>query len=151
MQVQTLRLIIAVLMTIVVMLYFHTNREQKFYSTTAEPAAAQILKEISTWEKEPLLRHLAPEAKQTITDEQMDQLLDHYRSFGRFYSIDELDFSRTASAFSLFGEKRINYSGVADYSSGPVNVNITLVERGGYFLVYNFTLGRAQENKSWLF
>ena len=151
MQVHTLRFIIAVLMTVVIMLYFHTNREQKFYSTTAEPAVAQILAEISTWEKEPLLRHLAPEAKQTITDEQLDQLLDHYRSFGRFYSIDELDFSRTASAFSLFGEKRINYSGVADYSNGPVNVNITLVERGGYFLVYNFTLGRAAEDKSWFF
>ncbi|GJL76444.1 MAG TPA: hypothetical protein PKM20_01490 [Nitrosomonas sp.] len=151
MQVHTLRFIIAILMTVVIMLYFHTNREEKFYSETAEPAVAQILAEISTWQKEPLLRHLAPEAKETITDEQLNQLLDHYRSFGRFYSIDELDFSRTASAFSLFGEKRINYSGVADYSTGPVNVNITLVERGGYFLVYNFTLTRATENKSGFF
>ena len=151
MQVQTLRFIIAVLMTIAIMLYFHTSREQKFYSKTAEPAVVQILIEISTWQKEPLLRHLAPEAKETIADQQLDQLLDHYRSFGRFYSIDELDFSRTASAFSLFGEKRINYSGVADYSTGPVNVNITLVERGGYFLVYNFTLTKATEDKSWFF
>ncbi|MCB1948051.1 hypothetical protein [Nitrosomonas sp.] len=145
MQVHTLRFIIAVLLTIVVMLYFYTDREKKHYSQSAEPAVAQILAEISTWEKEPLLRHLAPEARQTITDEQLEQLLDHYRSFGRFYSIDELDFSRTASAFSLFGEKRLNYSGVADYSTGPINVNITLVERGGYYLVYNFTLSRASD------
>ncbi|HBV21405.1 MAG TPA: hypothetical protein DEF07_06765, partial [Nitrosomonas sp.] len=82
MQVHTLRFIIAILMTVVIMLYFHTNREEKFYSETAEPAVAQILAEISTWQKEPLLRHLAPEAKETITDEQLNQLLDHYRSFG---------------------------------------------------------------------
>ncbi|SFK13528.1 hypothetical protein SAMN05216302_100175 [Nitrosomonas aestuarii] len=151
MQVYTLRFIIAVLMTAVIMLYFYTSREQEFYSDSAEPAVVQILAEISTWEKEPLLRHLTPEAKQTITDEQLDQLLDHYRSFGRFYTIDELDFSRTASAFSLFGEKRINYSGVADFSTGPVNVNVTMVERGGYFLIYNFTLTRATKEKSGFF
>ncbi|SES80305.1 hypothetical protein SAMN05216326_10432 [Nitrosomonas marina] len=143
MQTHTLRFIIAILLTVVIMLYFYTDREKKQYSQSAEPAVAQILAEISTWEKEPLLRHLAPEAKQTITDEQLDQLLDHYRSFGRFYSIDELDFSRISSVFSLFGEKRLNYSGVAEYSSGPININITLVERGGYYLVYNFTLSRA--------
>ena len=145
MQVQTLRFIIAVLLTIVIMLYFHTNSERKFYSKTAEPAVAQILAEISTWQEEPLLRHLAPEARETINDEQIKQLLNHYREFGQLYSVNELNFSRTASAFSLFGEKRINYSGLADYTSGPVSLNITLVERGGYFMVYNFTLGRAED------
>lgn len=145
MQTNTLRFIIAVLLTIAIMLYIHTDREKRLYSETAEPAVVQILAEISTWKKEPLLRHMAPEAKATITDEQLDQLIELYRTFGRFYSIDELDFSRTASAFSLFGEKRINYSGVADYSTGPINVNITLVERGGYFVIYNFTLSRATD------
>lgn len=143
MQIQTLRLITAVLVIIVFMLYMHTNSEQRFYSKTAEPAVAQILTEISTWQEEPLLRHLAPEARETTTDEQLKQLLDRYREFGRFYSINELNFSRTASVFSLFGDKRINYSGIADYSTGPVSFNITLVERGGYFLVYNFSLARA--------
>jgi len=142
----SLRIVIAILLTAVIMLYFYTDREQSYYRDSAEPAVAQILSEISTWEKEPLLRHLTPEAKQTITNEQLEKLLNHYRSFGSFYSIDELDFSRTASAFSLFGEKRINYSGIADYSTGPVNVNMTLVERDGYFLVYNFTLSRVSED-----
>ncbi|SER28736.1 hypothetical protein SAMN05421690_10172 [Nitrosomonas sp. Nm51] len=151
MQAYTLRFIIAVLLTVVIMLYFYTDREKSYYSQSAEPAVTQILAEITSWEKEPFLRHLAPEARQTISDEQLEQLLDHYRSFGRFYAIDELDFSRTASVFSLFGEKRLNYSGVADYSTGPINVNITLVERDGYYLVYNFTLSRATEDGSWLF
>lgn len=145
MQVQTLRLITAVLVIIVFMLYVHTNSEQRFYSKTAEPAVAQILTEISTWQEEPLIRHLAPEARETIIDEQLKQLLDRYREFGWFYSINELNFSRTASVFSLFGDKRINYSGVADYSTGPVSLNITLIERGGYFLVYNFSLARAED------
>ena len=145
MQTQTLRIITAALVIVFIMLYMHTNSEQRFYSKTAEPAVAQILAEISTWQEEPLIRHLAPEARETITDEQLKQLLDRYREFGWFYSINELNFSRTASVFSLFGDKRINYSGVADYSTGPVSLNITLIERGGYFLVYNFSLARSED------
>ena len=143
MQIQTLRFIVAVLLTLVVMLYFYTNREKDFYSKSAEPAIAQILTEISSWEKQVFLHHLAPEAKQTISDDQLDKLMDLYRSFGRFQSIEALNFSRTVSAFSLVGEKRINYSGIANFDAGPVNLNITLIERGGFFVVYNFTLARA--------
>lgn len=145
MQIQTLRAIIIILMTLVMMLYFHTDRQKDHYSKSAEPAVIRILAEISTWQKQALLTHLAPEARQVVSDEKLDQLLDLYRSFGRFHSIDELEFSRTVSALSLIGERRINYSGVAKFDVGPVNVNITLIERGGFFLVYNFSLARASD------
>jgi hypothetical protein len=145
MKIQTLRLTVAVFMTLIVMLYFYTNRERDYYSKSAEPAIAQMLTEISSWEKHALLTHLTPEAKQTISDEQLDKLIDQYRSFGRFRSLQEINFSRTMSAFSLVGEKRINYSGTANFDGGLASLNITLVERGGYFLIYNFTLAKAAE------
>ena len=145
MRTKTLRITIIIFLTLVIMLYFYTNREKDFYSKSAEPAIAQILTEISSWEKGALLTHLAPEAKQAVSDEQLDKLMDFYRSFGRFQSIQELNFSRTMSALSLVGEKRINYSGTANFDAGLVNLNITLVERGGFFLVYNFTLTKATE------
>lgn len=145
MQAQTLRVIMAILLTLALMLYFYTDREKDYYSKSAEPAVAQILTEISTWEKRTLMTHLAPEAKQAVNDEQLDQLISFYRGFGRFRSIQELNFSRIVSAFSLVGEKRINYSGIANFDAGLVYLNITLVERGGFFLVYNFTLTRAAE------
>ena len=145
MQVHTLRAIVALLLTLVVMLYFYTNREKDYYSKSAEPAIAQILSDISSWEKQKILIHLAQEAKQTITDEQLDELLKHYRSFGRFQSIQELNFSRSVSAFSLMGEKRINYSGLARFDAGSVSLNITLIERGGFFLIYNFALAKVKQ------
>ena len=145
MQIQTLRAIVALLLTLVVMLYFYTNREKDYYSKSAEPAIAQILLDISSWEKQKLMIHLAPEAKQTITDEQLNELLRQYRSFGRFQSVQELNFSRTVSAFSLVGEKRINYSGLAKFDAGSVSLNITLIERGGFFLVYNFALAKVKQ------
>lgn len=142
MQVQTLRIVIAFLLTAVLMLYFYTNREKDYYSKSAEPAVTQILTEISSWRKNIFLLHLASEAKQTLTDEQLEGLLKHYGEFGRFRSIKEINFSRTVSAFSLAGEKRINYSGVANFDVGEISFNITLIERGGYYLVYNLTLAK---------
>ncbi len=142
MQVQTLRIVIAFLLTAVLMLYFYTDREKDYYSKSAEPAVTQILTEISSWRKNIFLLHLASEAKQTLTDEQLEGLLKLYGEFGRFRSIKEINFSRTVSAFSLAGEKRINYSGVANFDVGEISFNITLIERGGYYLVYNLTLAK---------
>ena len=92
MQAQTLRIIIAILLTLVIMLYFYTNREKDYYSKSAEPAVAQILSEISSWDKQALLIHLTPEAQQAVNDEQLEKLINFYRSFGRFRSIQELNF-----------------------------------------------------------
>ena len=145
MRIQTLRMIVAVLMTAVVMLYIYTDREKDYYKKSAEPAVTQILTEISNWKKETLLKHLAPEAKQIISEEQLEKLLQQYQKLGRFRSVKEINFSRTASAFSLMGEKRINYSGIANFDKAAANLNITLIERGGFFLMYNFTLAQVIE------
>ncbi len=37
MQIQSLRIIVAILLTLVIMLYFYTNREKDYYSKSAEP------------------------------------------------------------------------------------------------------------------
>lgn len=142
MRIQTLRMVVALLLTLVVMLYFHTTKEKELYSKSAEPAVAQILTQISNWEKQSLMLQLAPEAKESVTDEQLENLLELYKTFGRYRSIEELDFSRTVSAFSLLGEKHINYSGSANFDAGLVSLNITLVERGGFFQIYNFALAK---------
>lgn len=145
MQIQTLRLIVFTLLTVVVMLFFYTSQQKTHYQRTAITAINQILTEISLWEREALLRNLAPEATQTVNESQLEELLNLYRPFGRYRSIDDLDFSRTVSAFSLIGEKRINYSGTVYFDAGLVNLNITLVQRGGFYLVYNFALTKADD------
>ena len=145
MQVQTLRFIVFTLLTLVVMLYFYTGQQKTYYQGTALPAVGKILTEISSWEKHALLRNLTPEAQQAVSDAQLEELLNQYRRFGRFHSVEELNFSRMMSAFSLFGEKRVNYSGVAKFDAGLVNINITLVARGGFFLIYNFSLTKAAD------
>ncbi len=131
------------MLTLVVMLYFYTSQQKTYYQKTAFPAVGQILTEISSWEKQALFRHLAPETQQTVSEAQLEELLNQYRPLGRFRSIEDLDFSRTMSAFSIFGEERVNYSGTVNFDAGLVSINITLVARGGFFLIYNFALTKV--------
>ena len=145
MPIQTLRLIVFTMLTAVIMLFFYTSQQKTHYQRTAITAVNQILTEISTWEKEALLRNLAPEATQTVSEVQLEDLLRLYRPLGRYRSIEDLDFSRTVSAFSLIGEKRVNYSGTVNFDAGLVNLNITLVQRGGFYLIYNFALTKADD------
>ncbi len=143
MQTSTLRGISIVLLIIFGTLYFYTGQQKEYYEKTALPAISGILKEISQWEKNGLLAYLAPEAKQTITEDNLARLLNHYRQFGAFKSVGELQFSRLASALSLFGQRRVSYSGIAQFENGPVNLTITLNQTGNGFLIYNLSLTEA--------
>ncbi len=142
MSTEQLRMVSLILLTLFFALYFYTDRQQEIHDRSARPAAERLLRDISQWDKALLLEQLSREARASTSDRQLDQLLEHYRGFGELQSIGELQFSKLASALSLFGDDKINYEGTATYSSGPVNINITLVPEGSGYKVYNFTLSR---------
>lgn len=137
---EQLRSVSLVLLVIFAALYFYTWRQQQFYDQSAMPAIEQMLKEISQWQKQPLLDHLSDEARHTLSDEQLDTLLQHYRKFGELKAVNELQFSKLASALSLFGGTRINYQGTASFTSGPADINITVVPYGNSYQIYNLAL-----------
>jgi hypothetical protein len=121
-------------------LYFYTDNQQKYYDFYAKPAAKEILKDISSWQEDALLKHLSKEARNTLNDQQLLQLLNHYRQFGELQSLQELQFSRLASALSVFGSKRINYQTTAIFTNGEANVNLTLISEDEQYKIYNLTI-----------
>ncbi len=138
-----LRVVTLFFLIICVGLYFYTDEQKKYYDATAIPVATLMLKEISNWEKKTLLKHLSPAAKATLNDQQIETLLNHYRQFGQLQTIDELAFSRLASALSLFGEPRINYTTGATYSKTRAHINITLSQQDNSYKIYNFTINKG--------
>ena len=140
MPTSTLRAISVVLLLLFAATYFYTDRQEQHHQKTALPAAKSLLSTISVWEKQTLLEHLAGEAKNSLSDQQLEKLMSHYRQFGRFISADNLNFSKLASALSLFGPHRVNYSGTAAFENGAAHVNITLTENDNSFLIYNISI-----------
>ncbi len=124
-------------------LYFYTNNQKDYYDAQAKPAAQQMIIAISGWQKSALTNHLSEQALQTLNDQQLDKLLTHYRQFGQLQSLQELQFSRLASALSLFGQRHINYQADAVFSSGSAHINLTLIPHDSGYKIYNFTISKS--------
>jgi len=131
------------LLAMCVGMYLYTEEQKDYYDRVAIPIATNILTEISRWEKSVLLDHLSLDAQKTLDDSQLETLLLHYQKFGQLKTVDNFQFSRVASALSLFGDRKINYSADATFSSGTAAINITLIAEGNSFKIYNFTVTRS--------
>lgn len=142
MDTSQLRTICLVLVALVVGLYLYSDRQQAFYDQSAKPEIERILQSMHLWDKDSFPALLSDEARRTLTEDQSEQLLKHYRQFGELQSVDELHFSKLASTLSLFGSQRINYQGTATFSNGPASVTITLIPYGNGYRIYNFTLSK---------
>ncbi|WP_145999170.1 hypothetical protein [Oceanicoccus sp. KOV_DT_Chl] len=142
MNTDNLRMATLVLLILCVGLYFYTGEQQDFYDRHAKPVAENMLQELSQWRREALLKYLSDEARQTLTESQINKLLDHYRQFGQLKSIDDLEFSRLASALSLFGRAHINYRSDASFSGGRAHINITLTPAPSGYKIYNFSINK---------
>lgn len=138
-----LRITTLLMLAICVGLYFYTTEQKNYYDRVAIPIATNILTEISSWEKSALLNNLSQEAQETLNDSQLETMLLHYRKFGQLDSVKNFQFSRVASALSILGESKINYSADAIFSSGAAAINITLVSEGKRLKIYNFTVTRS--------
>lgn len=124
-------------------LYFYTQEQKDYYDRVAVPVATNMITEISSWEKAVLLKHLSQEAQETLDERQLNRLLEHYRGFGRLKTASNFQFSTVASALSLLGGSKINYSADAVFENGPAIINVTLVPVGNSFKIYNFTVTRS--------
>lgn len=135
-----LRAICFVFLLIMAALYFYTGKQADYYNASAPQQIAYILADIDSWQEQDLNKHLSIEAKQVITPTQLTNVLAFYRPLGSFQKIEELKFSRLASALSLFGKKYIGYSGFAIYRGGRVELTITLVEEDNRLKISNINM-----------
>ena len=135
-----LRIITLFLLILCIGMYFYTDEQKSYYDRVAIPAATAMLQDISDWQEQTLLKHLSDQAKQTLSEQQLRQLLNQYRQFGQLQHIDGLQFSRLASALAVFGERRINYATDASFSNGRAHINITLIPADSGYKIYNFTI-----------
>ena len=140
MSTSNLRFVCLVLLAICIGLYFYTDDQKRYYDKVAIPVVKNILVDVSSWQSEPLLKHLSELAKNTINSNQLNAQLQHYQQFGSLVSIGELEFSRAASALSLFGQRKINYEPSATFSTGLTKISITLVHEDNSFKIYNLNI-----------
>lgn len=143
-----LRLFIIFCLLIFGSLYYYAYQQDKRHTAEASAYMERAMRDISTWQQQSLWSHLAPAARDKVSREQLETVLNQYRRLGRFISMDTPRFSMLTAALSVFGSgKQLSYSFPARFEQGTALVTATLDVGDGSFRLYNFSI-RHVETKS---
>lgn len=110
------------------------------YDGTAIPYIEQVLPELSSWDVDRVSQCMAPEVLATISPENLVELLKSLSQIGTFQSISEATFKNKAVGDNVkyADAPVITYDIETQYSSGPVMVTLSLLDRDGKYQVYYF-------------
>lgn len=131
-------------------LYWYAGQQEKRYRDTATTYLRSTMADIARWEVGPLWQHLSPEAREVVTREQLDNLLERYEPLGDFEAMSEPQFSRISAALSAISPgNKIGYNFNAYFEGGEAQVTATLnIDENGNFSLYNFNLSEVTPEES---
>ena len=125
-------------------LYYYSDQVEEHYEENARRYLDSALQRISSWEPEALKNELSQATLSHVSDAQLAELVEQYRSLGAYERMDELNFSQLSGALSLFAESpRLSYSGKIYFAHGAAVMTATLTLQDQRFKLYNFNLSRA--------
>ncbi|MCK4503767.1 MAG: hypothetical protein KAU22_12095 [Desulfuromonadales bacterium] len=110
------------------------------YADTAIPYMEEVLPQISTWDADIVRQYMAPEVLQTVTAENLKNLMAALSKIGELKSISKFSFQNEVSGDNVqfVGGTVITYEVEAEYSSGATVVTIRLLLRDDSYQVYHF-------------
>ena len=118
--------------------YEHTQSAQ--YDGTAVPYIQKVLPEISTWNPEVVKQYLAAEVLQTVSEENLKNILAELSKIGELRSIEKFKFKKKSTGGEGDTQQQpvITYIVAAQYSTGEATVTISLLDKGGAYKVQHF-------------
>lgn len=148
-----LQLIVLIILCVVGGLYFYAGNQQQRYDAAATRYLQSAFADIGSWQRAALQRQLADEARRTLSDAQLDAVVDRYRALGEFVQLGDMEFSRLTAALSLLGRNRLlSYHGSAQFQHGTANFTATLLVgkdihndiHDGDFRLFNLSFSEPQ-------
>ncbi|MFT4918981.1 MAG: hypothetical protein ACI8RU_001599 [Zhongshania aliphaticivorans] len=130
-------------------LYYYSGQVEDHYSENAERYLKTALVSISSWQTEDLKAQLSTATLAQVDDQQLRKLCAEYARLGEFQRMGELQFSRLSGALSLFSEPpRLSYSSNVHFEHGSAVMTATLTLENQRFKLYNFNLGKPEQQTS---
>lgn len=146
---QPLRLFIVFCLLIFGALYYYAYQQDKRHSSHATMYLERVMEDVSGWQPQALWSHLAPAARERVSREQLETVLNQYRRLGRFVDMDTPRFSTLTAALSVFGSgQQLSYSFPARFEQGSALVTATLEVGDGTFRLYNFSIRSVEANSA---
>ncbi len=118
--------------------YFQSAR----FDATVIPYIEQAIPQLSRWDVDATKALLDEEALRRVTDEDLQQMMAYLSRIGELQEVAKPRFRSTSKAMTIGAIERdvVTYRVKADYSSGPAEITLSLIDRnGGYALLhFNF-------------
>ncbi|MDX9873947.1 MAG: hypothetical protein RBS88_03480 [Spongiibacteraceae bacterium] len=134
-----LHITVIIMLGLVATFFLASERRETAYQEASSRYLAAALQDISRWETSALLRYLAPEARRTVTGQQLETLIARYRVLGEFERLSELELQRLSILSGWFGGPRLlGYRGEARFANGTAHLTATLkVDDDAGLSIYN--------------
>jgi hypothetical protein len=120
--------------------FIYRSMQSSQYDGTAIPYIRETLPKLSTWDPEIVKPLLAAEVLETVSAENLANILAALAEMGELKSIGEATFKNKSTgnnALSATGPV-ITYEVEAQYSTGDAVITISLIDRGGAYEVSHF-------------
>lgn len=120
--------------------FTYNHMQSSAYEATAIPYIETVLPQISTWDPVKVRDYMAPEVLERVKDTDLEALMLSLSKIGTLKSIDKIKFKNKASGENITRGKQplVTYLLEAQYSSGQVDVTLTLLDKGDSFDLYHF-------------
>lgn len=134
--------ILCVLIVAFSAVYIYQKVQSGRYDETAIPYIKEVLPLISTWDAAQAGSYMAPEVLNQVDPQDLQLLMSKLSVLGELVEIVSVRFKNVNTGeYVAGGHPLVTYKLDTRYSSGDVEVRISLVDRGGSYEVYRFNFG----------
>lgn len=122
--------------------HYHSAQKEAEYGPRAVPFIKQAVPQLSQWDPDLSHSMMAPEALRKVSKEYFAKVVKTMAMLGTLEEMQEPQFAEVYSGSTLDGQPQtiISYELEARYSSGPAEIDISLIDRGDSFMVNSFNV-----------
>lgn len=112
----------------------------KRFDPTVVPYVEQAIQQLSRWDVAATRALLDEEALRRVSDDDLAKMMDYLTRIGELQAFDKPSFRSTSKTMTTGAIERdvVTYRVKANYSSGPAEITLSLVERSGTYALLHF-------------
>jgi len=112
----------------------------KRFDPKVVPYVEQVVPQLSRWDVATTKALLDEEALRRVSDDDLKKMMDYLARIGELESTEKPLFKSTSKAMTTGAVERdvVSYQVKAEYSSGPAEITLSLVDRDGSYGLLHF-------------
>lgn len=132
--------VVSVILTAVSIYFGYGYVQSTRFDSTVIPYIQRAVPQLSRWDVATTKALLDEEALRRVSDDDLGQMMVYLTRIGDLQQIERTHFKSTSKTMTTGAVERdvVSYQVTANYSTGPAEITLSLVERGGEYFILHF-------------